>query len=476
MQFATLSHGTHARVGNDMIRILTTMMRDEPVVRQGIRMVQSHCLSGGISLRFGEAGTEPTPSFQRHVEFYYTEFCREAIEAFMAVGFVPYRLREAPNGATVPEVMPIGSYAWSVTPTATGRRRPTQWVATVDGRLPSSSTTTTTTTTTTTQQQQQGGGGGKRPKLHGGALLSYDVTTTYCDEPIYVYAFVPPHPMYACNSSMASVMPTYNSLCNKRECVARADSFNCQPGMVLEQQDALRINDVASNGQTISQPVDEVIGRLNGDKNAIGGRQRVHYELFNELRSYSHLPEESVAVVAPINHTLRNLERVTTPMDLAIAELAFSRRVASALGLPETMLLQGAHAVGARSSAMGGTPGWAECAENSNRQILDLCRHVNMHLQRLMSDVYERIYGVIPRHEPVFRMVTVPTFGLEQLLEVWKARLIDDGAFSAMLEATWGAPLGGEAVTAREEERKAEFELPFRDRVMTPASANKKRR
>ena len=455
MQFATL-HGVHSRMGDDSIRLLAVMMRDEPVVRQGIRMVQSHCLSGGISLRFGDEA--PTPSFLRHVEFYYTEFCRHAIEAFMAVGFAPYRIREVSSGARVPEIMPIGSYGWCVTPTASGRPQPTQWIATVDGRLP------------TTKDAKRAA-----PPTRSGPLLSYDVSSTYCEEPIHVYAFVQPHPLYACNSSMASVLPTYRSLCHKRECVARADGFNCQPGMVLEQQDALRINDMANSGQAISQPVDEVIGRLNGDKDTIGVRQRVHYELFDEFRSYSHLPEESVAVVAPINHTVRNLERVTTPLDLSVAELSFSRRVASALGLPETMLLQGAHAVGARSSAMGGTPGWAECAENSNRQILDLCRHVNMHLQRLMCEAYERIYGVVPRNEPVFRMVTVPTFGLEQLLQVWNARLIDDGAFSAMLEATWGAPLGERALDAREEQRKAEYELPFRDRVATPSSKKKAR-
>ena len=455
MQFATL-HGAHARMGDDSIRLLAVMMRDEPVVRQGIRMVQSHCLSGGIALQFGDE--RATPAFQRHVEFYYTEFCRQAIEAFMAVGFAPYRIRETDNGAQVPEIMPIGSYGWCVTPTASGRPQPTRWIATVDGRLPPVNA--------------------PEPKRarRGGPLLSYDVTSTYCEEPIHVYAFVPPHPMFACNSSMASILPTYRALCHKRDCVARADAFNCQPGMVLEQQDALRINDMANTGQTISQPVEEMIGRLNGDKDTIGVRQRVHYELFNEFRDYSHLPEESVAVVAPINHTLRSLERVTTPMDLSLAELSFSRRVASALGLPETMLLQGAHAVGARSSGMGGTPGWAECAENSNRQILDLCRHVNMHLQRLMSEVYERIYGVPrSRNEPVFRMVTVPTFGLEQLTQVWNARLIDDGAFSAMLEATWGAPLGEGALAAREEQRKAEYDLPFRDRVATPASSSKKK-
>ena len=44
-------------------------------------------------------------------------------------------------------------------------------------------------------------------------------------------------------------------------------------------------------------------------------------------------------------------------------------------------------------------------------------------------------------------------------------KLIDDGAFSTMLEASWGAPLGENALAARIEQRKAEFELPFRDRA-----------
>ena len=73
------------------------------------------------------------------------------------------------------------------------------------------------------------------------------------------------------------------------------------------------------------------------------------------------------------------------------AELAFSQRVASALGLPDAMLLQGATAVGAKSSAMGGAPSWSECAESSNQQLLYTCRYINRHLELLLMEIYEEI-------------------------------------------------------------------------------------
>ena len=49
-------------------------------------------------------------------------------------------------------------------------------------------------------------------------------------------------------------------------------------------------------------------------------------------------------------------------------------------------------------------------------------------------------------------------------MAVFNARLIDDGMFSAILDASFGAPLGSEAVQARTQERTAEFVLPFRDK------------
>ena len=55
----------------------------------------------------------PTPSFAAHLRRYFEPFCHEAIAAAVAVGFVPYRIRTH-GGHKVPEVLPMGTYTWSV--------------------------------------------------------------------------------------------------------------------------------------------------------------------------------------------------------------------------------------------------------------------------------------------------------------------------------------------------------------------------
>jgi hypothetical protein len=97
---------------------------------------------------------------------------------------------------------------------------------------------------------------------------------------------------------------------------------------------------------------------------------------------------------------------------------------------------------------------------------------------------------------------------LEQLSSVFDSQLIDDDVFSNILkvcarslsslffngfraaterrfgfnarlfyyffwQATWGTDLGSHAVASREEKRRAEYVLPFKDRVGQEASAKK---
>ena len=138
------------------------------------------------------------------------------------------------------------------------------------------------------------------------------------------------------------------------------------------------------------------------------------------------------------------------------------RSIAITIGIPCSLLLQGSGAVASGSTSSGAGAGdWADSAESSNRQMLDLCRHINSHLELLMAQAYMAIYGV--KEDPRFRLVSLPTFNLEQLSTAFHLRLVDDAVFSSMLEAVWGAPLSEDAPKAREEQRRAEFVLPFRD-------------
>ena len=107
---------------NEYIQVIGRMMYDEPIVvrvsaiasicicficfiifilfcffvctntKQALALLQTRCLQHGIDVRWFK-NTPPTPSFARHIYKYYIPFCKDAIAAAMAVGFVPYRIR-----------------------------------------------------------------------------------------------------------------------------------------------------------------------------------------------------------------------------------------------------------------------------------------------------------------------------------------------------------------------------------------------
>jgi hypothetical protein len=313
-----------------------------------------------------------------------------------------------------------------------------------------------------------------------GPLLRYEVDSAYCKDPARVYAFDAPHPLFTCTSRLASALPAYTMLKQKRECMLRADQFNSQPSIVFEQADKAKVNDIAKGGMPVLSmgSNSEASDRESGEKQMIGGRQNLHYDVLDQLRERSRIPEDSVALIAPTNHMVHSLDRVLSPQDLIRDELGFTRSLGGVLGLPVSLLLQGSGAVGSSSSSGGGASGggqsWSESAESNNRMLLDTCRHINRHLEQLLCEVYAAIYGGAHcTMVPVFRIVALPTVNVEQLLVAFNSRIIDDAAFSDMLEASWGTPLGEHAVAAREEQRKAEYVLPFRDKKEPPKKKSK---
>lgn len=196
----------------------------------------------------------------------------------------------------------------------------------------------------------------------------------------------------------------------------------------------------------------------------------MYHHVLDDIRDQSHLPQESVTLIAPTNHAVHSLDRVMSPQEMMREELLFMRSIAITIGIPCSLLLQGSGAVASGSTSSGAGAGdWADSAESSNRQMLDLCRRVNTHLELLLTQAYRAIYCTssttsATMGDPRFRIVTMPTLNLEQLSTIFHLRLVDDAVFSRMIEKVWGAPLGERALQAREEQRKAEFVLPFKDK------------
>lgn len=408
---------------SETVHALARMLQDEAAVRQAICILQQHCLSGGLTVRF-PGNVAPTPHFARHIQRVFVPFCREAIQSFLVVGFVPYRIRTLSDGCQVPEALPLGTFSWCVSRDPT--LLPKSWFFDRQNQQMNVNDLNKNTNPTTNNKKMR----------TSGPLLSYEVHTSFTDQPPMIYTFTTPSTLYPCTSALSSLMRSYDMLCHKRGCMLRADMYNSKPSLVFEEQYHGNPTQAAEKGSAIQNSVDEISDAQRERKKGMGTRQNLHYDIFNEARARSQLPEESVTLVAPINHSVHSLDKALSPQDLNREELGFMRLIAVAVGLPPALLLQGSAVIGtAAVSTSAATMGWADSAESSNRQLIETCNHINGHLQMLLEDIYCAIYPTsgVPR----FNLRALPTLCLEQLSSVFDARLIDDDVFSSILKVSF---------------------------------------
>jgi hypothetical protein len=92
--------------------LLLELCCGEPILRQGFSIIENICLAHGVSA--SEGGRPLTPEFQRHVDRYWVSFLVAAIQASHVYGFVPWRVRRISGGDFIPEVLPPGSFRWTI--------------------------------------------------------------------------------------------------------------------------------------------------------------------------------------------------------------------------------------------------------------------------------------------------------------------------------------------------------------------------
>lgn len=99
---------------NESYYLLLELCCGEPILRQAFSIIENVCLSHGVTA--AEGGRTVSGEFQTHLNAHWVPFLASAIHAMHVYGFVPWRVRRLDDrsGARVPEVLPPGTFRWTV--------------------------------------------------------------------------------------------------------------------------------------------------------------------------------------------------------------------------------------------------------------------------------------------------------------------------------------------------------------------------
>ncbi|KAJ1465770.1 hypothetical protein T484DRAFT_3635651 [Baffinella frigidus] len=97
---------------NESFCLLLELVHQEPTLSQAFRIIESKIMHGALQLRVNNIPA--SPAFLEFATIHYIPFCKNAIRAMFAYGFVPWHFRPLRSGDMVPEVLPAGTFTWSI--------------------------------------------------------------------------------------------------------------------------------------------------------------------------------------------------------------------------------------------------------------------------------------------------------------------------------------------------------------------------
>lgn len=322
---------------------------NEPVVQQVFSIVENVCLAHGIAM----TGKKPTPNFQRHMDLYYLPFLRTAIRAMHMYGFVPWRVMKLDSGDHIPEVLPPGTFRWSV-------------------ELPNDENKKFATA------------------LHD-AMLVYVVRIvpgSKQEEKIHLTQWVPPHNvcensvMYATvPSPMSGIIESYKYMVAAAKRQAHADAWNCTARVIVSNEPKEYAHDQNRRELfgTFHQHIDEY-GRLHPFKPSSPA------ETLDEVfytRSMNHIP---AVYTLPAHHHVDNAPDLKPCADLSMLQAKYKIDVCSLVGVPPEMVTTVQYNSGEKQAKNSGV------STGTSRIFQAKMQSVTNFLKVLLAEVYGTIY------------------------------------------------------------------------------------
>ena len=348
----------------------------EPILQQAFSIIENVCLAHGVTAT--EAGRPLSDQFQQHVNRHWIPFMASAIRAAHVYGFVPWRVMMLEGGARVPEVLPPGTFRWSVEvpgsknlALSSGHPEPPSARKREDAMLRYA------------------------VKLNPGQKDERNIRVTEWVQPNYQVN--ESSVMYATVASpMAYVIESYKHMQAAIKRQAHADAWNCtarlavthEPKEFLHEQFGKDIQSAFGDSLHERGP----FGGFRATRHSDDPRDQVDDAFAG--RSMNHNP--AVYALPPWRH-LETAPALQPCMDLPFLQSKYKYDVCSLLGIPPDMLMTAAHKLEGNSNSKNRTQGVSRVFQAKMQRVCHF-------LRELGQEVYRDIYG----REAVFEIMPMP--------------------------------------------------------------------
>jgi hypothetical protein len=329
--------------------LLLDLCNSEPIIQQCFYIIENICLAHGVTM----SGKKPTPDFQRHIDLYYMTFLRMAIRAMHTYGFVPWRLMTLESGDKVPEVLPLGTFRWSVEPPNEENRKYSSQFR--DAML--------------VYVVRINPGARQEEDLH----VTQWLAPNNVSENSVMYATVP--------SPLSGIIESFKHLQAASQRLAHADAWNCTARIVVSNEPKEYDHDQQRRELfgTFHQHLDQH-GRLHPHKPTTVA-DRLDETFYN--RSMNHYP---AVYTLPAHHHLDVAPELKPCVDVIALQAKYKNDVCSLLGVPPEMVTSVQHSTTEKHAKTSGV------SSGTSRIFQAKMQTVTNFLKTLLAEVYRTTY------------------------------------------------------------------------------------
>jgi hypothetical protein len=332
--------------------LLLELLTSEPFMQECLQMIENICLSRELDFTMPDGGAA-TGKFKAFINRHYPRFLKNAIRQAHGLGFVVWCVRRLPSGDKIPEVLPLGTFTWTVEMDPTNQ-----------------------------------------------STLRYRIQLTVKEVPFHVTEWVQPNFNVNEGSILhATVQTPLSHLIEEyrilRETIRRyhhADAWNTTARIVVSS-DPKQFNHEASQK--------EVFDTLDFLKGAMETRKKQTMtqveEVFANQRPSNH---QEMVYELPPHHHVEQMPVLKPVVDIDFMTNKFRHSVCSLLGIPPEMIIADRES---QQQSRGG--------KATSRIFQNKMSRMCMFLSDLLQEVHEHIYKELV----CFHLVALPRLEIQSM-------------------------------------------------------------